>query len=87
MSNTYTAIFERDGEWYIVTARRYREPMAKAVRKRRHGKVWRQRLALIFEDRREDAPRTPERRRARDGDGHGSEAPCLFATSDDTAVI
>jgi predicted RNase H-like HicB family nuclease len=57
MSNTYTAIFERDGEWYIAycpevpgangqgrTKEEARESLAAAI-------------ALIFEDRREDALR------------------------------
>jgi predicted RNase H-like HicB family nuclease len=55
MSNTYTAIFERDGEWYIAycpeipgangqgrTKQDARESLAAAI-------------ALILEDRRQDA--------------------------------
>jgi predicted RNase H-like HicB family nuclease len=55
MSNTYTAIFERDGDWYIAycpeipgangqgrTQQEARENLAAAI-------------ALILEDRREDA--------------------------------
>jgi predicted RNase H-like HicB family nuclease len=57
MSNTYTAIFERDGDWHIAycpevpgangqgrTKEDARESLAAAI-------------ALIFEDRREDALR------------------------------
>ncbi|MFO1153140.1 MAG: type II toxin-antitoxin system HicB family antitoxin [Rhodospirillales bacterium] len=57
MGNTYTAIFERDGDWYIAycpeipgangqgkTKQEARESLSAAIR-------------LIFEDRREDALR------------------------------
>ena len=57
MGNTYTAIFERDGDWYIAycpeipgangqgkTKHEARESLSAAIR-------------LIFEDRREDALR------------------------------
>ena len=57
MSNTFTAIFERDGDWCIAYCPEIPGANGQGRTKRRRGKAWRRLSRLILEDRREDALR------------------------------
>lgn len=57
MSNTYTAIFERDGDWYIAYCPEVPGANGQGHTKDAARKSLAQAIALIMQDRREDALR------------------------------
>lgn len=57
MSNTYTAIFERDGEWYIAYCPEVPGANGQGHTKEEAQKSLASAIELILEDRREDVLR------------------------------
>ncbi len=57
MSNTYTAIFERDGDWYIAYCAEIPGANGQGVTKQEARENLAAAIALILEDRREDVLR------------------------------
>ncbi|MFZ0254075.1 MAG: type II toxin-antitoxin system HicB family antitoxin [Gammaproteobacteria bacterium] len=57
MSNTYTAIFERDGEWYIAYCPEVPEANGQGHTKEAARQSLASAIELILQDRREDALR------------------------------
>ena len=57
MSNTYTAIFERDGEWYIAYCPEVPGANGQGHTKEETRKSLATAIELILQDRREDALR------------------------------
>ena len=57
MSNTYTAIFERDGEWYVAYCPEVPGANGQGRTKREARENLAEAIELILHDRREDALR------------------------------
>ncbi len=57
MRNEFTAVVERDGDWYIAYCPEIPGPMARGEPRMKRGRVWPKPFAPILEDRREDSLR------------------------------
>jgi predicted RNase H-like HicB family nuclease len=55
MHNEFTAIFERDGEWYIAYCPEIPGANGQGKTKDEAGRSLAEAIALIFQDKREDA--------------------------------